>query len=183
MPLSINHLGMSFFRTLQHSPATISIFHNNKVPLSNELYQSLHKSYFKLNDDKSQFEVDLMANKMPTYDQFLLITSSCLKDKASKRTLKRCYPFMNGKQPSETKNRITVESPIRTDNFDSNGINIFSEGEYAMIYDSFNNLVESKEPDVNPSEIFQAPLIIDWDQCLIAADREGLTNILQKYSN
>lgn len=90
---------------------------------------------------------------------------------------------MNGKQPSETKNRITVESPIRTDNFDSNGINIFSEGEYAMIYDSFNNLVESKEPDVNPSEIFQAPLIIDWDQCLIAADREGLTNILQKYSN
>lgn len=173
---------MSLFRTLQHSPATITIFHNNKLAPSNELYHALDKAYYKLNEDKNQFQVDLMSFKMPTYDQFLLITNSCLKDKASKKTLQNCYPFMYGKKSNETRNRITVESPTRPDNFDPNGINIFSEGEYTMVYESFNKLIEVKKPDVNPSDIFQAPLIMDWDQCLIAADNEGLSNILKKYN-
>jgi hypothetical protein len=172
---------MSLFRSLQNSPATISIFHNNKVSLSNELYLVLDKAYYKLNDDKNYFQVDLMANKMPTYDQFLLITNSCLKDRASKLALRNCYPFMYGKKSGEINNKITVESPIRPNNGDPNGLNVFSEGEYAMIYESFNKLIETKEPDVNPSDIFQAPLIVDWDQCLIAADKEGLSSILSKY--
>lgn len=174
---------MSLFKSLQNSPATISIFHNNKVSLSNELYRVLDKAYYKLNEDTNNFQVDLMANKMPTYDQFLLITNSCLKDKASKQLLQNCYPFMYGKKSGEINNRITVESPIRPDNSGSNGLNVFSEGEYAMIYEAFNKLVEEKEPDVNPSDIFQAPLIVDWDQCLIAADKEGLSSILSKYKH
>lgn len=174
---------MSLFKTLQNSPATISIFHNNKISLSNELYHVLDKAYYKLNEDKNHFQVDLMSNKMPTYDQFLLVTNSCLKDKASKMVLRNCYPFMYGKKSDETKNKITIESPIRPDNVGSNGINIFSEGEYAMICESFNRFIETKEPDVNPSDIFQAPLIVDWDQCLIAADNEGLSNILKKYKD
>lgn len=180
---SVNNNTMSFFRTLQNSPATISIFHNSKLPLSGELYHVLDKAYYKLNDDKTKFQVDLMSNKMPTYDQFVLIVNSCLKDQSSKKALKNCYPFMYGKKSGEETNRTTVKPPIRTVDGNSGGVNVFSEGEYGMIYDTFNKLKESKDPEVDASDIFQAPLVVDWDQCLIAGDEDGLSAILKKYSD
>ncbi|KAM9916678.1 hypothetical protein OXX80_013533, partial [Metschnikowia pulcherrima] len=79
---------MSFFRSLQNTPATISIFHNAHVPTSARVYASLERAYYKLNDDKNLFQIDLMAKAMPTYDQFKMIHSQCVHSEESKNALK-----------------------------------------------------------------------------------------------
>lgn len=176
---------MSLFRTLQHSPATISIFHNAKVPASASLYKILDKSYWKLNEEKSQFQVDLMANQMPTYDQFNLIYHQCLHNQTHKDILRDCFPFMRDQRLSTNKNSsITVTSPIgllANAKGGSGNLKVFLEGEYSMIYEAFNSLVNDPTPDVNPANLFLAPLVVDWDQNLIANNEESLSVILNKY--
>ena len=59
------------------------------------------------------------------------------------------------------------------------GIKMFSEKEYAMIYDAYNKAVEEK--DIPEEDIFRRPLVVDWDQSLIAGDETTLAAILDKY--
>lgn len=181
---------MSLFRSLQYSPATISIFHNAKIPASAGLYKILDKSYFKLNDDKNQFQVDLMSNQMPTYDQFNTIYNNCTHDQSSKIILKNCFPFMTDKRTRDKTNSVTVTSPVgllaESQGANGNGtgsLKSFTEGEYNLIYEAFNSLINDPNPDVNPADLFMAPLVIDWDQNLIANDEQTLSQILDKYKH
>lgn len=61
------------------------------------------------------------------------------------------------------------------------GFKVFSPNEYERISEAFQESVNSSEPDIDPSQLFRAPLIVDWDQNLIACDEEGLATILAKY--
>lgn len=169
---------MSLFRTLQISPATITIFHNAKVPASAALYKLLDRSYFELNNDKNQFHVDLMANQMPTHDQFTTIFNQCLHTQSDKQLLTACFPFLNPRTQSKKSTKVTVKSPLGA----HGNIKLFSEGEYAMVYEAFNSLAGQENPEVSPSELFLAPLVVDWDQNLIANDELSLSQILQKYN-
>ncbi|CAH2355009.1 hypothetical protein CLIB1423_20S01992 [[Candida] railenensis] len=172
---------MSLFKTLQNAPATISIFHNKKIPNSTLLYSILDKASAKINADKEKFQVDVMINKMPTYDQFSFIINSCLKDDKSKSFLKNAFPLVSPKQSSGgEKSRITQIPPIQ---LQGKNWKTFSEGEYAIVYEAFQSLVDDLEahPEHDPSEIFKAPLLVDWDQSLIAGDESSLEEILAKY--
>ena len=61
---------------------------------------------------------------------------------------------------------------------------VFSQSEYQKIYDTFNKLVENENDqsvETNPAQIFKAPLVVDWDQDLLAGDQETLKALLAKY--
>lgn len=176
---------MSLFRTLQNSPATISIFHNTKIPLSSALYQVLEKADNKINSGKRvHFQVDVMANKMPTFSQYQSLASSFIPDLPSRHILNSCYPFLYDQKIAGDKASVTMKGVEPT--------KIFNEGEYQLIYEVFNNSIESKDhPHATiqgleieePEQIFSAPLIVDWDQNLIAGDEESLAEILKKYQH
>ncbi|KAK6461499.1 hypothetical protein DFJ63DRAFT_319763 [Scheffersomyces coipomensis] len=176
---------MSMFRTLQNSPATITLFHNTKIPLSTALYQILDKAYIKLpSKSPNQFIIDLAKDRIPTYDQYKHIVSNCLVDSKSKKFITNCYPFLNDRTTTGVSaSEIVTFKGVAAKNSVSH--KLFNEGEYALIEETFNKLHEIKEDDlaaVQPADIFKAPLIIDWDQNLIAADEESLQKILSKYT-
>ncbi|CUM66547.1 uncharacterized protein PRCAT00004216001 [Priceomyces carsonii] len=168
---------MSLFRSLQNSPATISIFHNGKLPASAKIYKLLDNAYFKLNDKKNKFQIDLMQDKMPTYDQYVLLSQKFLKDKASKDTLKQCYPLFSDRKTSGPDDVIIKGVQP------SSGLKVFNEGEYSMIYDAFNTLITKDDADIKAEDIFRPPLVVDWDQNLLANDEKGLNHILEKYQD
>ncbi|KAF5213175.1 hypothetical protein FOB63_000434 [Clavispora lusitaniae] len=169
---------MSLFRSLQNSPAIISIFHNGKVPESVALYNSFEKAYHRLNDNKNQFQIDLVPKQMPTYDQFKDIYSRCVTSDSGKHVLQHCYPLLNDKMTQSKDNVVTFKSVgINNDR----GVRVFSPSEYEKIHEVFDELVHEDEPEIDPSHLFRAPLVVDWDQNVIACDEEGLSALLAKY--
>lgn len=181
---------MSLFRTLQHSPATLTIFHDATIPLSNILYKALSRAHFNLKDNsKHEFQIDLMQNKMPTLDQYQSLVRNCLPDSRSKSILHGCYPFLHDRRTlGSSHSEIVTTRGLghhRGVGHQFTHHKTFSEGEYSIIYDAFNKLHEGKatgKVDIEPSEIFRAPLVVDWDQNKIANDEESLVEILQKYT-
>lgn len=169
------------FKTLQSSPSTITIFHNNKVSLLNKLYGILNKASTKVNKDESKILIDVMSNSIPTFDQYDTIAHTCLKDNYSKNALSTCFPFLGGKKDYKLgQDRTTIKSPMELGkNF--NGFKLFNEAEYAKIVEVFLQLEEGHESGVDSAEIFLPPLVIDWDQSLIANDEFGVNQILKEY--
>ncbi|ODV80600.1 DUF1687-domain-containing protein [Suhomyces tanzawaensis NRRL Y-17324] len=164
---------MSLFRTLQNSPATISIFHNNKVPLSTKLYQILERAEAQLDE---KFRIDLMANKIPTFDQYQAIANS-LHSRAGRTALNDCYPFLHDQRNLHSANQTVTFKGVEP-------TKIFNEHEYSIISEIFQNAVEGKEDgteDADPVHIFEPPLVVDWDQNLIARDESLLQTLLAKY--
>lgn len=163
---------MSLFRTLQNSPGVISIFTDAR-PVSSKVYQTLNKSYEKLNSDKDKFLLEVAENKMPTYDQY----QSLVANDKNKLVLDKCYPILHDRplDISETLKQAGVQySTIR-----GWGPTIFNEGEYSMIYEAFEALDKEKIR----LEIFKAPLVVDWDHNVVANDVEGLQTILKQYED
>lgn len=162
---------MSLFRTLQSSPATITIFHNSKTPMSSMLYKTLELTVSKLNSSPKkddQFIIDVMKDKMPTFDQFKSIVQM---NGIKPEIIKKIYPLLSDR--TDMNKRVTVKGKP----------SLFNEGEYALIYDAFNELISHPDKEVDPSHIFHAPLVIDWDQNLAAVDPSGVKEILNKYSH
>lgn len=115
---------------------------------------------------------------MPTYDQFTTIYANCISGDRCRGVLKLVFPLLNDKYSHDENNRTTFKLlGIRH----QSGFKIFSENEYNHIHEAFDELVQQKEPEIDPSELFRAPLLIDWDQNIIANDEEGLELILAKY--
>lgn len=163
---------------MQSTPATISIFHWAKVPTSARVYASLEKAYFKLNDDKNLFQIDLMAKQMPTYDQFKTIYSQCVHGDVCKDVLKTVFPLLNDKLSNSSENRVTFKA-LGMDH--ERGFRVFSQNEYEKLHKAYTDLVGQNEPDIDPTLLFKAPLLIDWDQNMIACDEDGLEAMLEKY--
>lgn len=168
---------MSLFRTLQNAPPTISIFHNARVPALAKMFAQLEKAYYRSNDGKELFQLDVAVKQMPTYDQFKLIYE-CIHSDAYKQTLKKVYPLLNDRVLVQDRKRVLFKSSgMHTDR----GFKVFSHKEYESIREAFSELVNSSNPETDPSQLFRAPLIVDWDQNLIACDEDGLAAILMKY--
>lgn len=88
------------------------------------------------------------------------------------------YPLLSDKVLVENKKLVLVKSlGVHTDR----GFKVFSPNEYERIHEAFTELVNSSEPEIDPSQLFKAPLIVDWDQNMIACDEDGLASILMKY--
>lgn len=171
---------MSLFRSLQSSPATISIFHSSKLPESVALYGSLEKAFYSLNEDANQFQIDLVTKQMPTYDQFKDINSRCVGTEAAKLVLLRCYPLLSDKMTKSNNKLVTMKGAGVPDH---RGVKVFSASEYEKIHQVFDELVHENEPEFDPAHLFRAPLVVDWDQNMIACDEAGLQEILAKYSH
>lgn len=166
---------MSLFRTLQSSPATISIFHNPNIPALARLYKLLQNANYQINDSDSHFTVDVAKNQMPTYDQFRLLSRQFTHNAQQKQTLRECYPFLSDKRSATGSSCVTITKPINSN------LNIFSEAEYLIVHEAFIHAVEANDPDLNPEDIFTAPLVVDWDQNLLATSEDDLEAILSKY--
>lgn len=122
-----------------------------------------------------------MEDTLPTYDQYCLISNSCLKDNYSKNVLKKCFPFLSDRSEDKVgQDRVTVKPPVQIGRLLGSGLKVFNAGEYAMISEAFE-AIKSKEGTFEAAEVFSAPLVIDWDQNLIANDEYGVNNILSKY--
>lgn len=86
--------------------------------------------------------------------------------------------MLNDKFTQSEHSSVTVKSlGIRNDR----GFKIFSQNEYTHIHEAFEKLINEEHPEIDPNELFQAPLLIDWDQNIIANDMDGLKLILKKY--
>lgn len=169
------------FRTLQSSPSTITIFHSNKIALLNKLYGILDKAATRINTEEAKIHIDVMANTIPTFDQYDTIAHTCLKDNYSKNALATCFPFLGGKKEYKIgQDRTTINSPMILGH-SSNGLKLFNEAEYAKIVDVFLQLQDARDSEVDPSEVFLPPLVVDWDQSLIANDEFGVNTILKQY--
>ena len=115
---------------------------------------------------------------MPTYDQFKAIYSQCVHSEESKNALKSAFPLLSDKLTQSKDARVTFKA-LGMDN--ERGFRVFSQNEYERIHETYTELVNLKEPEFEPSLVFKAPLLVDWDQNLIACDEEGLDMILAKY--
>lgn len=148
------------------SPATVTIFHNSKIPLSESLKHILFEKLDKVNATKSsQFAIDLMENKMPTFDQYKsLITMNSTK-------VKLTYPLLSDRLDLPEKT-IFKGTP-----------NLFNQGEYSIIYDAFNEAVADPTKPIDPSHIFKAPLVVDWDQSKVAISESDLYDLLSAYKD
>lgn len=131
-----------------------------------------------MNEDKSLFQIDLMAKAMPTFEQFKTIYSNCVHGTDCKEVLKTVYPLLSDKLTKSKDLTVTFKA-LGVNN--DRGFKVFSENEYLKIHEAFAELVDKHDPEIDPSLIFKAPLIVDWDQNLIACDEDGLENILAKY--
>lgn len=163
------------FRTVQNSASTITLFHNLRLKLSELLYHLLDKvandSLLKVAD---RIYFDIAANQMPTYDQFLTIASNVPTDDTYQQgVLRAAFPLLSDKTGPCTldpKKKILVKGAL-----------MFNEGEYKLIHEAFNKAQENPELPDQASELFNAPLVVDWDKALIANDEEGLKRLLKEY--
>ncbi|CAN3359636.1 hypothetical protein DICA3_D05512 [Diutina catenulata] len=163
------------FRTVQNSASTITLFHNSRSKLSESLYHLLDKV---ANDSSSKVAdriyFDIAANQMPTYDQFSTIASNVPTDDTYQQgVLRAAFPLLSDKTGPCTldpKKKISVK-----------GASMFNEGEYKLIHEAFNKAQENPELPDQASELFNAPLVVDWDKASIANDEEGLKRLLKEY--
>lgn len=171
---------MSLFRTLQNSPATISIFHNKKIASSSHLYKVLNRAYENLNKEKFYFQLDVMENRMPTFDQYQYIIANTPQSSMNNDVLRACFPLLKDDSSTE---ETKVETANAISNVKRKQTPSFTEGEYNLFYDTFNKILESNNSDVDSAAIFKPPLVVDWDQVLIANNEEGVSTILSKYGD
>lgn len=171
---------MSLFKTLQSSPATITIFHNTKIPLSNKLYDVLNKTYDTLPEKpKYDFQLDVEKNKMPVFSQYQDFVSKFLKSTQDREVLHSRFPFVKKDEVTllnSKGNPVTIKGADWANK-------IFSESEYQLIYETFNQLEENANSSISTQsqELFEAPLVVDWDQNKLAGDEESLRKLLAKY--
>lgn len=168
---------MSFFKTLQHLPATITIFHNARIPTLARVYARLERAHEQL-IGKEPFVIDLMARQMPTYDQFKYIRNKCGVSTDGHKALALCYPLMSDQYQLHNDRRSTMKSVGEPT---EHGYSLLSAADYENLHKAFLSQVSEKEPEIDPSLLFKAPLVVDWDQNLLAVDEEGLDRMLERY--
>lgn len=160
------------FRTLQNQPSVILIFHNQKLKASQALYLVLERltNQAPLVD---KVYLDLNTNKMPTYDQFSTIASNVPTDDAyGQRVLRQAFPLLGDKLVSNGTSTTTRKGAPQ----------MFNEGEYNIIRDTFDKIENGAASEVSdPTELFNAPLVVDWDRATIANDEEGVKKMLSLY--
>lgn len=81
------------FRSLQHAPSVITIFHSSKLPLSQRLLSLLERAQDTTADPSGEYKfiVD-KSTGLPTPEQFAFFQSSLNTNPACKRAFKAAYP-------------------------------------------------------------------------------------------
>lgn len=161
------------FRTLQNQQATISIFHSQKLAASGALYLYLQRATEQLPIGDHVY-LDLNTNKMPTWDQFQTIVSGVPADDVyQQQVLRDAFPLLRAKKIQGNSELVTITGAPQ----------MFNEGEYKLIYDAFNKLQSQQDQKVaNAEDLFQAPLVVDWDKATIANDEPGVAKLLEVYA-
>ncbi|CAN3502492.1 putative redox protein Fmp46p, mitochondrial [Diutina catenulata] len=142
------------FRTVQNGASALTLFHNSRSKVSEQLYHALKgATSSKLAD---RISLDVAANQMPTYNQFQTIVSNVPADDSYQQgVLRAAFPWLK---------RSSV-----------------LEDEYEVFHEAFSKAQANPELPDQGSEVFQAPLVVDWDKAQIANDPEGLKKILEAY--
>lgn len=176
------------FKTIQNNPGVITIFHNTKSKLSQSLLSKLQQSakpYHKEpessktqsifsriiygnSDDASKtpqlkYNIEEVDSGFPTYDQLKIIKSFVKIHPASKSTFLQAFPKF-------------VDPNVAHKGFSVNisDLQIPDESEtIELINTNYDKLIEDG--------IFKPPLVIDWDNQLLANNEITLERILRHY--
>ncbi|CCH46860.1 hypothetical protein BN7_6462 [Wickerhamomyces ciferrii] len=184
---------MSMFKTLQNNPGVITFFNNSQSPISKSLLSKLQKSvkpyHVKKDPDgkqgifdkflnghadsesktpRAKYNIELVEAGFPTYDQLKIIRSFVKTHPSSKATFTQVFPkFIRESSPSSGGNG--------GNKFNANDIEIPDEQDtIELINKDFDELLQN--------DWFKPPLIIDWDNQLIANNESSLDRILKHYS-
>ncbi|ODQ77663.1 hypothetical protein BABINDRAFT_163378 [Babjeviella inositovora NRRL Y-12698] len=164
---------MSMFRTMQGAPGVITLFTRPQSRVSDHLFKQLQ--YYskpfqskknptllakifgerapKNGSEEDRYTIDLQ-NTCPTYDQFLTMTSFLSTHKSNFTSFRHAFPPI-GKEMKYVGD-LKVPERLEYEAMMSKGVN----GE---------------------EESFVTPLVVDWNQALIASDDEGIERIIQYY--
>ncbi|CDK25909.1 unnamed protein product [Kuraishia capsulata CBS 1993] len=169
---------MSMFKSLQSMPGVITLFHSPNVKASSDVLKVLQKATTSLesspksqgflskifggNSSKgvkpaSRYQLDV-ASTFPTPDQFLFIKGTISTHPDCKAAFKSAFPKWG-----ETLERARDVENLPTQ----------SAVEKQTAGKTLDELVALK--------LFNPPLVVDWDNQLIASDVEGLTKVLEHY--
>ncbi|CAH2447581.1 Hypothetical protein PP7435_CHR2-0075 [Komagataella phaffii CBS 7435] len=170
---------MSMFKSLQQLPGIITIFHNPQSALSQSLLKTLNEKAIKLgpaqpkslvdraskqwntitkgpqNDHLERYKVDI-SEGAPTPDQFAFIKTALSIHPMCKQAFKSAFPKWGS--------AINHVSDInRLPDYKS----VFGKKSVTQLIDE---------------GLFVPPLLVDWDNSLIAADESSLQKMLQNHS-
>ncbi len=184
---------MSMFKTIQSNPGVITIFHNVHSQLSKSLLTKLQQSakpYHQQVSSKHQsilskvlhgnsdsesksplekYTIEQINSGFPTYDQLKLIKSFVNSHPSSKTTFIDVFPKFIDPKVLESLNGANKY------NFNISDLKIPDEME---IIELLNTDYERLLKD----GWFKPPLVIDWDNSLIANNEFTLDRILKHYS-
>lgn len=123
----------------------------------------------------NRFVVDLQDSKIPTYHQYCLIHDSLAMHPENALAFEKVFPIIVD-QKTHTLCKKTAMITKKQQKFVGD-LELFSELEYKMIEDAFNkqgqrSLLEG---------VFNAPLIVDWENSLLATTDQGLHRIMTNY--
>lgn len=185
---------MSMFKTLQNNPGVITIFHNAQSQLSKTLLTNLqrsakpfhqqessqHQSLFnKILHGKSDSEsktprekylIEEVDSGFPTYDQLKMIKSFVKTHPSSKSTFIDVFPKFIDEKALNSQN---------TGGKDKYNINI-SDIKIPDELDTIE-LINTDYRKLLQDGWFKPPLVIDWDNNLIANNEFTLDRILKHY--
>jgi len=185
---------MSMFKTIQNYPGIITIYHNAQSSLSKTLLSKLQQSnkpYHQQKTTKDQsiwdriingnadaenkspqekYTIEEIKSGFPTYDQLKLIKSFVNTHPSSKDTFIEVFPrFINERAAMDAVAARSIKKINISD------IKIPEEDETLILIQQGNDYLLQ-------NNWFRPPLIVDWDNSLIANNESTLDRILKHYS-
>lgn len=175
-------------KTIQNNPGVITIFHNSKSQLSQSLLSTLKKSakpyhkelessknqsifsklFYGKSDDESKspqvkYNIEQIDSGFPTYDQLKIIKSFVKIHPGSKSTFLQAFPKF-------------IEPNAINKGFAANISDLKIPDESETI-----ELLNTDYGKLLKDGIFKPPLVIDWDNQLLANNEITLERILRHY--
>lgn len=177
---------INIFRTFKSTPLSkVTIFHNPSSATSNHLLSKLNKfSQLPCTSNRylgptarattrelGKFSVDLHEDKMPTYEEYLEIHDLLSVHPDNAIAFEKIFPLMYDHQSST----ICKKSAFTTKKKQKylGDLQVFNQQDYKTVEAAF----AAEKLDL----MFNAPLIIDWENSLLAVDDAGLDRIMANY--
>lgn len=132
------------FRSLQHAPSVITIFHSSKLPLSQKLLSILESAQGSTAAPSGEYRFTVDKSiQPPTPEQFAFFKQSLNTNPACKRAMKVAYPSINDNfvQELQNANFTNIFTPPLVVDWD-HGLLAANENDLAKIINQFKGNIK-----------------------------------------
>lgn len=178
---------LGFLRTFKSRPlAQVTVFHNHNSLKSHQMLSKLNRlaelpcTYDRYtgteplpsSNEVGKFAVHLKENCLPSYQEYLAMHDFLDIHPENGLAFEKIYPifFQNETLCKKSASLTNKKQKYLAD------LLVFTAEEYENITKEFKRELKSDSPSV-----FNAPLIVDWENSLIAVDEKGLDRIMANY--